>query len=279
MLDQATRLREIAEQYCERPRSSKPHIVTVTSGKGGVGKSTIALNLAVRLAELGNRTLIFDADENLASIDIMMDTSPTLRLGNILRGENDLEQVIYSPLKNLCILPGNSGECGYPKMTLEQQNALLNDIAELDDRFDYLVIDTPAGIGEKIVNLAVHSHETIIVTTPEPTAVLDAYAMIKLITLADEHVPVSLIVNNERTSGQAKETASKLQLAVARFLNRTVSYLGSIPYDPHVATAILHQSPLLKEFPMSSASLSLHILAERFVEQAAHRQLRRFQTA
>lgn len=278
MLDQATRLREIAEQYCERPWSPKPHIITVTSGKGGVGKSIVALNLAVRLAELGNNTLIFDADENLASIDIMAGISPTLRLGNVLRGENDLEEVLVSPFENLSILPGNSGDSGYPKMTIEKQKELLNDLSCLEQRFDYIVIDTSAGLGDAVVNFAVHSHETLIVTNPGPTSVLGAYAIIKMIALFDAMVPLKVIVNNERVVGEAKETASKLQLAVKHFLDRSVQYLGSVPYDVNVWTAIVHQTAVVKEFPMSGASLALQMLAERIVEQGVNIPVRRFQT-
>lgn len=278
MLDQATRLREIAEQYCERPRSAKPHIITVTSGKGGVGKSTVALNLAIRLAQLGNRTLLLDADENLGNIDVMAGISPKLRLGDVLRGERDIEDVLVSPMRNFSILPGSSADVNYPPMTIEKQKELLNDIAGLEYPFDFLVIDTAAGIGQDIVSLAVQSHETIIVTHPEPTAVMDAYAMIKMITCADALIPLKLVVNSARVPAEADDTAAKLQLAVKHFLNRHVQYLGAIPYDTNVRQAIIRQNAVVAEFPTSAASLSLQWLAGKIVEQAADTRVRRFQT-
>lgn len=279
MLDQATRLREIAEQKCSRSHPTKPHVITIASGKGGVGKSTVALNLALRLADLGSNTILLDADENLGNIDVMAGISPRLRLGDVLRGEKDIEEVIVSPSKNFSILPGNSGDSGYPIMTMEKQTELLNDIADLEQRFDYLVIDTSAGIGQDIINFAVHSHETLIVTNPEPTALMDAYALIKMITLADALAPLKIIVNAARTPGEADETAAKLQMAVKHFLQKHVHYLGSIPYDTSVAKAVSRYRPVIKEYPVSGASLSIHMLAGRLVEQTANRNARRFQIA
>jgi flagellar biosynthesis protein FlhG len=278
MVDQATRLREIAEQYCERPRIAKPHVITVTSGKGGVGKSMIALNLAVRLAELANQTLLFDADENLGNIDVMAGISPKARIGDLLRGEKDLEDILISPMKNLSILPGHSGDDECPTMTIAKQKELLDDITDRERRFDYVVIDTSAGLGENVVSCAVHSHETLVVTNPEPTALMDAYAIIKMISLADAMVPVKIVMNAAHDSDAADDSAAKLQMAVKHFLKRHVQYLGSIPYDISVSKAIHHQRAVVKEFPMSRASLSLNMLAERIVEQATSTRVRRFQT-
>lgn len=279
MLDQATRLREIAEKNCSRNSAMRPHIITVASGKGGVGKSTVALNLALRLAELGSASLLLDADENLGNIDVMAGISPKLRLGDILRGEKDIEDVIMKVTKNFSILPGNSGEREYPVMTLEKQKELLNDIADLDRHYDYLVIDTSAGIREDIINFAVRSHETLVITSPEPTAIMDAYALIKMISLADEFVPLKVVVNTARTPAEADDAAMKLQTAVNHFLKKHLHYLGSIPYDICVTRAVTRQSPVLKEFPLCGASLSMNMLAGRIAEQAAHLKTRRVRIA
>lgn len=275
MLDQATRLREIAEQYCERPRVARPYIISVVSGKGGVGKSTIALNVAILLAESGNRILVLDADENLGNIDVMMGISPAMRLGQVLSGERDIEDVLVSPIERLSILPGNSGDTKYRAMNVERQKELLNDIAELEPRFDYLVIDTSAGIGDDIVNFALHSDETLIITNPEPTSVMDAYAVIKMISLADPLVYLKLIVNNERAKGEGEETARKLRLAVKHFLDRDIVFAGSMPFDAHVTEAAMKQSPLATEYPLSGASLALGVIAGQIVENAARVNRRR----
>ncbi len=278
MLDQATRLREIAEKYCERPAAVRPHILAVTSGKGGVGKSTVALNLAFRLAEMGSRTLLFDADENLGNIDVMAGISPARRLGHVLRGECDIETALESPMQNLFILAGSSGEMGYQRMTIEKRRELVNDFEDLEQQFDHIVIDTAAGIGEDVVSCAVQSHEAIIVTQSEPTAVMDAYAVIKMISLTDSLVPLNLIVNAARTPAEADDTATKLRQVVQHFLHRQLTYIGSIPYDTNVSKAVVHQQPVVTEFPVSAAALSLRLIAERIYEQAPRMRRRRFQT-
>ncbi|MBI5471718.1 MAG: MinD/ParA family protein [Ignavibacteriae bacterium] len=278
MLDQATRLREIAEKYCERPAVARPHILTITGGKGGVGKSTLALNLAIRFAELKNNTLLIDADENLGNLDVMAGVSPERRLGHVLRGECDLEAALVSPMKNLCMLAGSSGEMGYRHMTMERRRELLADVQDLEQRFDHIVLDTAAGIGEDVVSLAVQSHETIVVTQPEPTAVMDAYALIKMITLADPMAPLSLIVNAAHSPAEADDTATKLRQVVHHFLQRQITYLGSIPFDRNVSKAVVRQHPLVKEFPATSAALSIGMIAERICEHAPSMLRRRIQT-
>ncbi len=278
MLDQATRLREIAEMYCERPSSARPHILTVTSGKGGVGKSTVALNLAIRFAEMGSNTLLFDADENLGNLDVMAGISPERRLGHVLRGECDIQAALESPMENLHIIAGSSGEMGYQRMTTDRRRELVNDFQDLEQRFDHIVIDTSAGIGDDVVSYAVQSHEAIVVTQSEPTAVMDAYAVIKMITLTDALVPLNLIVNAAHYPAEADGTAAKLRQIVYHFLNRQITYLGSIPYDPNASKAIVRQNPLVKEFPGTDAAVSIQVIAEKICEHAPSMLRRRFQT-
>jgi flagellar biosynthesis protein FlhG len=279
MFDQATRLREIAERYCERPAQAKPYVITIASGKGGVGKSVIALNLGMRLAELGNATVVVDADENLGNIDVMAGISPLHRLGNVLCGEADIEDALVSVAENLHVVAGDSGNADHQSMTIDQQKQLLQDLAEMDAGFEFVVMDTAAGIGQNVIGSAVQSHETIIVTMAEPTAIMDAYALIKMISLADSLVPLKLIVNAARSAEEADDAATKLQRAVKHFLNRHVHYLGFVPYDTNVSKAIVRQLPIVKEFPHSGASLALNLLAEKIQEQKNSMRIRRFQAA
>lgn len=278
MRDQATRLREIAETYCERP-ATRPYTITVTSGKGGVGKSTIALNLAVCFAQLGTATALLDADDNLGALDVMAGVSPTRRLGDVLRGNADIDDALVSPMRNLFLLAGNSGESDAARLNVTNQQNVLAAFADLDTPCDYLLIDTAAGIGEDVVGFAVRSHETIVVTVPEPTAVMDAYAMIKMITRADAAAPIQIIVNGAHSAAEADDTAAKLQLAVKNFLHRHVHYLGWIARDANVSHAIRRQSPLVKEFPLTGASLALHMIAERMLAHTAGARVRRFHAA
>jgi flagellar biosynthesis protein FlhG len=278
MRDQATRLREIAERYCERP-ATRPYTITVTSGKGGVGKSTIALNLAVRFAQLGNATMLLDADDNLGTLDVMAGVSPTRRLGDVLRGDADVDDALVSPMRDLFILAGNSGDSNVPRLNVTNQRTLLDTLSDLDAPCEYLIIDTAAGIGDDVVGFAVRSHETIVVTIPEPTAVMDAYAMIKMMTRADAAAPIRIIVNAAHSPAEADDTAAKLQLAVKTFLHRHVPYLGWIARDANVSHAIRRQSPVVKEFPLTKASLALQLIAERLLMQTSAARVRRFQAA
>ncbi|MER3522585.1 MAG: hypothetical protein C4326_00595 [Ignavibacteria bacterium] len=278
MLDQATRLREIAERYCSRPAGIRPHTIAVASGKGGVGKSTVALNLAVLLAANGAATLLLDADENLGNLDVMAGVAPKHRLGSVLSGERDVHDVLVPLSERLALLPADSGSTDYRQMTIEQQRTLLNEIADLEQRFAYVVIDTAAGLGTDVIGFVVRSDEAIIVITPEPTAVMDAYALIKLVTAADPMVPLRVVINNARSAGEAEETVRKLQTAVRHFLKRHVHFLGSIPADPHIGKAVVQQTPVVKAFPLCHASLSLSALTETVMEQTERTRGRRFAT-
>ncbi len=278
MLDQATRLREIAERHCTRPEYDGPYVITIASGKGGVGKSTLALNLAIRFAQSGRRTVLVDADENLGNLDVMLGISPELRLGSVIRGERDLEDVLVTPMANLAVLPGSSGDPAYPQLTLEEQVSLMNDVKEVNRDSEFIIIDAAAGIGKRVLGYAVNSHEVLLVTVPEPTAVMDAYALIKMLTAADEHLPVKLVVNAVHVPDEGEETALKLQKAVTHFLNRAVHYVGAIPFDRHVSKAVMRQRPIVNEFPVSAAALSIGVIADRILDQVATRGIRRYQS-
>lgn len=278
MLDQATRLREIADRYCGPPPAAGPHIISIVSGKGGAGKSTVALNLGEMFAARGVNTLLLDADENIGNLDVLTGVAPKYRLGSIFSGEQDIDNVIVPLKRNLALLPADSGNTDYHPMTIEQQRELLGMLSELEPRFDVVVVDTAAGIGNTVIGFAVRSHEALVVTTPEPTSVMDAYALVKLITAADRMVPVKLVVNGARTSEEAEETARKLQLAVRHFLQRHVHYLGFIPHDLHVVKAVARQNPVVQEFPFSSAARSFSALAETLLDQVEHARGRRFET-
>lgn len=254
-------------------------MITVASGKGGVGKSTVALNLAIRFAQSGRKTLLVDADENLGNLDIMLGIAPDKRLGNVMRGERDLEDVLVSPMAYLTVLPGSSGDPDYPHMTLEQQATLLADLREISGDAQFIIIDAAAGIGNHVLGYAVNSHEALLVTVPEPTAVMDAYALIKMLTAADEHLPVKVIVNAVHKPAEGEETALKLQKAVKHFLDRPVHYVGAIPFDRNVSKSVTVQRPVVNEYPVSAAALSLRIIADRILEQVATRGIRRYQSA
>jgi flagellar biosynthesis protein FlhG len=268
-------MREIARRYRQSALSSRPYVITVTSGKGGVGKSTISLNLALKLSDFGKRVLLFDADANLGGIDVMLGVVPRFRLSHVLRGERDIEDVLISPSPGLRLLPGSSGEVDYPLMTGPAQMQLLDDLQLMEEKCDILVIDTGAGLTPEIIGYAERSDETIVVTSTEPTAVMDAYAMINILTAAKRETVISVLVNNARLPRDAEDAAQKLKSAVSHFLKRDINYLGSIPSDGCVPRAISQQQPVVRAFPRTAASLSLQSVAQQLMHVSLQSAMRR----
>jgi flagellar biosynthesis protein FlhG len=251
----------------------------VTSGKGGVGKSTVALNLGFHLAGFGGKVLLVDADANLAGLDVMLGVRPGYRLSDVVRGDRDIEETLLSPAPGLHLLPGSTGEPDYPLLTSERQEHLLDDLRSMEEQHDIVILDTAAGLTPEVVRYAVHSDEAIVVTTVEPTSVVDAYAVIKVLWSLRPDAVVRLLVNASPDPGVADETVATLQRAVRQFLGRNLDFLGTIPKDPHVPKAIARQVPLVHAAPQSGASLSLRALAVRVMEESARRKERRYAEA
>lgn len=275
MHDQATRMRTIARAYGAAARPPRPYLLTITSGKGGVGKSTLALNVGIALANHGKRVLLVDADANLAGLDVLCGISPRFRLGDVLRGERDLEEILVSPHPGVKLLPGSSGDPGYPRMDRARQGALLEEILDRDEKTDVVVIDTAAGMTPEIVQFAEEADSVLVVTTAEPTSVMDAYAMIKVMGMSAPSQSVNLVMNSVRSAREGEETFTKLLAAVRHFLRREVGCAGIIPRDDHVAEAIRKQQPLVTAFPRSAAALSVLALSHTLVHAHLHASLQR----
>jgi len=267
-VDQATRLRQIAMNTRNTVAAAGPHVITVTSGKGGVGKSTIALNLAIKFCDFGKRVLLVDADTNLGNLDVMLGITPKWRLGDLLRGEKRADEVIVSPHPGVSVLPGSSGDSNHPTLDAEVVGRIMDELTAMEERFDVVLVDTSAGLSPEIIAYAVNSDETIVVTNPEPTAIMDAYAVIKVISIAQPDATMHVLLNGARTPRDADEAARKLQMAISHFLKVDTTYLGSIPYDANVAKSIVQQRAVVQLFPMCGASLSVQNLAQRIVSRS-----------
>lgn len=268
--DQAARLRELMVGQLDAGPflSTRPFVVTITSGKGGVGKSTIALNVALKVGDLCKNVLLVDADENLGTQDILLGIVPKYRLADVVRGKRTVEEALVSVSDHVKLLAGNSGELSYPAFVKEKQRQFLHALFSTRERFDLVVIDTGAGISDTIVEYARASDLTIVVSHPEPTAVLDAYAMIKIIHHAHPAARVKILMNAVHHPAEGDEAVMKLQLAIRHFLKIDLPYLGVIPYDRHVSKAIARQEPLVRCYPSSGASLSLGLLARQIVSSS-----------
>lgn len=248
-MDQAERLRNIIKKQ-ELPPVQKPvaKVITVTSGKGGVGKSSISVNLAIQLSRMGKRVVIFDADFGLANIEIMLGLHPRYNLADMMyRGKTLNDIIMYGP-ENVGFISGGSGIQELANLSREQIITLIQKLNELDEFADVVIVDTGAGISDTVLEFVAASEEVLLVATPEPTSITDAYALLKTLnkkaTYRKEKTVVKMIANQVHGNRDAKELFEKLGMVVAKFLDIEVEYLGSVPYDHNMQKAIMKQTPI-----------------------------------
>ena len=243
--------------------------LAVTSGKGGVGKSNISLNLGLCFRRLGRRALLVDADANLANIDILLGINPKYTLADMILKDKFLQDILLDGPEGLRILPAGSGVVEMVGLDGIAADRLERSLGDLEREQDLIILDTGAGISEGVVELASASDEVIIVTTPEPTAITDAYAAIKVITARNVAVKLHLLVNQARSREEAEEVARKIKLVVENYLSLSVQSLGYLPQDPHLPKAVARQTPLLQAFPRSPAAVALMGVARRLLRMPA----------
>mgnify|MGYP004618962971 FL=1 len=248
-MDQAERLRNIIKKQ-ELPPVQKPvaKVITVTSGKGGVGKSSLSVNLAIQLSRMGKRVVIFDADFGLANIEIMLGLHPRYNLADMMyRGKTLNDIITYGP-ENVGFISGGSGIQELANLSREQVVTLIQKLNELDEFADVVIVDTGAGISDTVLEFVAASEEVLLVATPEPTSITDAYALLKTLnkkaTYRKEKTVVKMIANQVHGNRDAKELFEKLGMVVAIFLDIEVEYLGSVPYDHNMQKAIMKQTPI-----------------------------------
>ncbi len=276
-IDQATHLRTLALNHKSYDTSTVPHVWTVTSGKGGVGKSVIALNLALLMTEQGKKVLLVDADENLGKLNVLCGVSPKNRTSDIVLGKVDVEGSVITISENVKLLAGSSGLVLNSEISNNDRQYLIERI--IHNRLDVtdIIFDTGSGINNTVLQYASAANDVIIVSHHEPTAVMDAYATIKLIIANQTSSPIApsfqLIMNNSNSPTESDEAAEKLQTAVKHFLHMSVEFLGSIPADEHVSRSIREQLPLIQLFPYSAFGLSLRAISHRILQtQSSHHQ-------
>ncbi len=244
-----------------------PKIIAVTSGKGGVGKTNVVANLAVSLSELGKKVVVLDADFGLANLDVLLGLTPRFHLGHVLFGNKTLTEIMVPGPNGIQIIPASSGLQRMAELTLAQRNLLVESFANLDLCTDYFIIDTAAGISRNVIHFLLSAQKVIVVCAPEPTAIVDAYAIIKIILVEDGNKPIYIVTNSVERSEEAHDVFCQINSVVTRFLNREVMYLGHIKRDPHVPKAVRSQELVTHRFPNAPASRSFRDIARRVVEQ------------
>jgi flagellar biosynthesis protein FlhG len=244
-----------------------PKIVAVTSGKGGVGKTNVVANLSVSLSELGKKVVVLDADFGLANIDVLLGLTPRYHLGHVLFGNKTLTEIMVQGPKGMRIIPASSGLQRMSELTLAQRNHLVESFTNLDSDTDYFIIDTAAGISRNVIHFLLAAQEVIVVSAPEPTAIVDAYAVIKIILAEDPQKQIQILINSVEHSEDAHEVFCQINSVVKRFLNTEISYLGHIERDSRVPQAIRSQMLVTHRYPGSPASRCFRNLARRIAQQ------------
>ena len=264
----------MSESYIGRiERKSKgmkgvTRVISFTSGKGGVGKTSSVVNFAIALARQGKTVLVLDADLGLANIDVMLGIQPRATIHDVLRGEKTLEEVMIDGPSGISVIPAASGVESICNLDAEQRMLLMTAIEEVAYDFDYLLIDTSAGIGADVMYFNCASREIICVVNPEPTSLTDAYALIKILSSQYGERSVSILVNNVRANNmpaerEAQMVFNRLSTAVERFLHIELKYLGFVPSDMSLIEAIRSQRALMELYPSSPAGLAYASLARK----------------
>ncbi|MFV0440908.1 MAG: MinD/ParA family protein [Lachnospirales bacterium] len=248
-MDQASTLRTLVDSHDKQfnqKNMTNAKVITVSSGKGGVGKSNFVANLAISLSRLGKEVVIVDADLGLANIEVLFDIIPRKTLKNVVFDNENIKDVMTKGPLGIQFLSGGSGIREIAKIGEIQQKRLINSFAYLDDRFDYILIDTGAGISDLVLNFIKSSHETYIVCTPEPTSITDAYALLKVASeyTKDTCVMYKLIVNKVENKNEALNIYNKLSYAIEKFLNMEIELLGYLSEDVNLVKSVKKQVPI-----------------------------------
>ncbi|SFH49831.1 flagellar biosynthesis protein FlhG [Tindallia magadiensis] len=280
MTDQAGKLRALVEQKIQSDNeninnntSNKPRYICVTSGKGGVGKTNFSINLGIAMSRRGMRTLIIDADLGLANVDVVLGSVTKYTFMNLLDTDLAIKDVLGEGPEGLKIISGGSGLLNVLELSEDNLGRIIVRFNELDNLFDIIIIDTGAGLTKNILTFISASDETILVTTPEPTSLTDAYAMIKAISRDRISQKVSIVVNRAESYDEASQNFNKLLNASMKFLNFQITFLGVIIDDHKVKKSVQEQKPFLILYPKTIASQGVELIARKLSMQNSENQI------
>lgn len=276
-MDQAEQLRIIKANNQTRPLA---RVITVTSGKGGVGKSNLSINLAIQFRKMGKRVIILDADFGLANIEIMFGAIPKHNLCDLIyQGKNIKEIITWGPME-VGFISGGSGIAGMSNLSKDYLNYIIQNLAELDSIADVIIVDTGAGITDAVLEFLVASGEILLVTTPEPTSITDSYSLLKALyrhpRFKEDMTKVKMVANKVEKESDGQLLFDKLNAVVARYLKVPMTFLGAVPLDNQVVRAVMQQSPVSLQHPGARSSLAYEKIAMRLLDkEEAERQPKR----
>ncbi len=279
-MDQADGLREKRERLNQRKGfglelMSNPQppvrVMTVSSGKGGVGKSNIVVNLAYAFDKLGKKVLIMDADLGLANVDVLLGLTPKWNISHVLSGKTPLKDVLVNGPGRIRIMPASSGVQELTRLNEGQKLLFLEMLDEFESEFDILLVDTGAGISDLVLYFNIAAQERIVIVTPEPTSLTDAYALIKVLYSRHGARTFRIITNGVADERSGKAIFAQISKVADHFLDGiSLDYIGSIPQDPNVRRSVIQQRPFMEAFPVTPASKAIMALAEKIWKSPPH---------
>ena len=266
-MDQAEQLRKMMQQTESKP---KARVITVTSGKGGVGKTSISINLAIQLTRLGKRVVVFDADFGLANIEVMLGVRPQYNLADMMFRGKDLSDIITQGEEGISFISGGSGIQELASMNREQVMFLTSRLIALDKYADVIIVDTGAGISDSVLEFVLASTEVLLVATPEPTSITDAYALLKALNRKEEfvkkHTSIKMISNRVKNEAEGQNVYEKMSVVSEKFLNIPITYLGPVPMDEQISKAVMRQKPVSVINPDAPSAKAIKQIAEKLLE-------------
>lgn len=270
MYDQASRLRKMFnnednENISEDKLTSR--VIAVASGKGGVGKTNISINLGVALQNLGKNVLLLDADMGMANVDVLVGMTPSYNLSHVLDEKCEIEDALLKEPSGLEILPGSSGIDDFIDMSLHRIKQLLKLSSHLEAKYDIIIIDIGAGAHEGVLNFIRAADEVIVVLTPEPTAVMDAYSLIKILSKNEVRPKLNLIVNQVDNNKEGSEVAGRISKVIKDYLKIDIAITSFIPYDQVLREAVKKQKPLVSLYPNSSSGTAFRVAAGKLIDE------------
>lgn len=262
-MDQAEQLRNIIKQ--QNTKKHLARVITVTSGKGGVGKSNISVNLAIQMSRLKKRVVILDADFGLANVEVMLGVRPQYNLADMMFRGKSVRDIISPGPEGIGFISGGSGLRELTNLNRDQVKSLVRMMYELDNLADVVIVDTGAGISDTVIDLVLSSSEVLLVATPEPTSITDAYALLKTLCRHEEfyqnEAKIHMVANRAHSYEEGKELFDKLNAVVDKFLKLNMEYLGYIPYDEKLPRSVMKQVPVSMAFPNASSARAMLQLA------------------
>lgn len=263
MNDQLNGLLQIASQKTERRDSNGMRVIAVGSGKGGVGKTSLVVNLALALAEYDYKVMILDGDLGMANVDVAFGAMAPYNMRHLLTGEKNIEEILYPVDRGIKIMPGGSGVMELANLERGLLKEVLLDMGRLENMFDFLLIDTGAGLGQNVIDFICASDDAYIVLTPEPPSLTDAYSLIKSLKNQPKQLNINVVVNRVHSEAEARSTFERLEHAVTKFLGLSLGFSGWIYDDSLVSRSVMEQKPLGISHPQSEAYKCIQWIASQ----------------